>query len=238
MTAELLVLVPTRTRPQNVRPIIDAWWSTGAFEVAQLRFVIDKDDAEYPRYAKVLDEHQECVAHEVAEWQPLVPKLNQAARELAVRGDFSFIAFMGDDHLPRTHQWAHELIEQHLVSDHGKRRWFQWGRDGLQDNRLPTWWSVDRNWIMALGKMVPAPVEHLYCDNAMYALAKAADLDHYNEDILVEHMHPFAQKGLVDSQYRRVNAESQYHRDGLAFETWMRDGLARDVSLLRETAGG
>ncbi len=238
MNDKLMVIVPTRSRPQNIGRIVSAWWATGAFEVAQLRFVIDRDDAEFPRYIEVLGHLSECVYQIAREWQPLVPKLNETAAELAVRGDYGAFAFMGDDHLPRTPRWAHMLIENHLITQHGKKRLFQYGRDGYQDEKLPTWWSVDRDWIMALGKMVPAPVEHLYCDNAMIELARAAGVCHYNPDILVEHMHPVAKKGQVDPQYARVNSGTQYRRDGLAFETWMKTGLSQAVTLIRDVAGG
>lgn len=238
-----MVLVPTRSRPHNMRPIIDAWWETGAFEVAQLRFIVDKDDAVYDEYCAIGDNHAEVVLHEVDHWEQLVPKLNRAAVELAVRGDFQNIAFMGDDHLPRTKRWAHQLIDQHMVGGEGKG-WFQWGRDGLQDGRLPTWWSVDRRWVMALGKMVPGNMLHLYCDNAMKTLAQAAAVDHYNPDILIEHRHPIAKDGsgnpkaLSDPQYRRVNSSKQYQLDQRCFATWVQQGLARDVSLLQDALGG
>lgn len=227
----LIVLVPTRTRPYNVTRIVDAWWGTGAFEVAQLRFIIDEDDASYGAYRRLLDHLPEVTFHTAAEWQPLVPKLNGAALRVAEQGQFDNIAFMGDDHVPRTERWAHLLVERHKPDI-----WFQWGRDGIQDDKLSTWWSVKAEWVRTLGKMVPGDVEHLYCDNAVMALGNEAGLSRYNHDILIEHMHPLAGKAMKDAQYLRVNSEMQYHRDSSAFSAWRRSGLASDATLLRDAA--
>lgn len=235
---DLAVIVPTRSRPQNVEPIVKAWWMTGAFEVAQLRFVVDQDDARFSEYMSVLGRWGEVTATILPEWKQLVPKLNEVALAAAVRGDHEFIAFMGDDHLPRSERWAHRIVENHLISQQGRSAWMVYGRDGYKDEALPTWWSVKRDWVMALGRMVPGKLEHLYCDNAMLELGRTAGLVRYDDQILIEHMHPAALKSDIDRQYARVNAPGQYARDGRAFEHWLHQDLAGDVSLLRDAAGG
>lgn len=236
--SKLMVLVPTRSRPHNLRSIIDAWWSTGAFEVAQLRFIVDADDAVLDQYRGILDQTPEAVMDLQPRWQQLVPKLNEASVRLAEEGDYDFFAFMGDDHLPRTRLWAHRLIERHLTTHVTGQNWFQYGRDGFQDRNLPTWWSVDRRWIKTLGLMVPGKMEHLYCDNAVKSLAVSAGVEHYNPDIFIEHMHPVAGKASGDSQYMRVNSSAQYDRDQMAFAHWLEHEQDRDAKLLEDAARG
>lgn len=229
----LAVVVPTRSRPHNIQPIVEAWWKTGAFDAADLWFEYDYDDVEYGKYAQILGTMAEVKAISMPEWQPLVPKLNSAAYSLARYHEYPLVAFMGDDHIPRTQRWAHMLIENHMTSD--KLIWY--GQDGYQNEKLPTWWSMDARVILALKRMVPAAVQHLFCDNAVLELGKAADSIGYDERILIEHMHPLLGKAKGDAQYERVNRRQQYARDGEAFRAWVRDGLERDATLVRNVGG-
>lgn len=229
----LAVLVPTRSRPQNIDPIVEAWWKTGAFDVADLWFVYDYDDPTCLTYQSKLSRMAEVRAVQVPQWRPLVTKLNDAAVSMVQNHEYPLVAFMGDDHIPRTQRWAHMLVENHMTS--GKLIWY--GADGFQDKKLPTWWSMDARVIQTLGRMVPAEVQHLYCDNAILALGEASDSIGYDERILIEHMHPVAGKGDMDAQYERVNRHQQYQRDGEAFRRYLATGLARDATLVRNVGG-
>lgn len=229
MAIELAVIVPTRSRPQNIGPIVDAWWETGAFGFADLWFVVDADDMSVDRYAAIVNGHVEANIEVLPEWMPLVPKLNLFATLLAKDGEYRNLAFMGDDHIPRTPGWAGRLIGDH----HRNPGWIWYGRDGFQDQNKPTWWSMDAENVRRLGRMVPAPVQHLYCDDAIKVLGDRAGCLGYDETIMVEHMHPFAGKARADDQYLRVNRAQQYERDGELFRSWVKDGLERDAKLLR-----
>lgn len=244
----LTVIVPTRSRPQNAKPIIDAWHATGAFGVADLCFGLDLDDQHIGAYRETIQREPCAWATLFPEWMPLVPKMNDMAadavglehiglsgRSIGGRAQGVAVAFMGDDHIPRTPRWAHALVEQHMLSAHPL---IVYGRDGLQDRKLPTWWSMDSRIVQALGGMVTSKVQHLFCDNTVKELGKAAECLVYDDRILIEHMHPFAGKGEMDQQYERVNRNEQYHRDGLAFRAWVARGLAGDASLVRSISGG
>lgn len=226
---DLAVIVPTRSRPNNIDPIIKAWWETGAFGAADLWFVVDSDDMQIDAYSRVIHGHPEPRQLVMPEWMPLVPKLNFVATEFANQREYRYLAFMGDDHLPRTRNWA-----SNLIVDHGRNpNWIWYGRDGFQDQNKPTWWSMDARIVRRLGRMVPAPVQHLYCDDAVKALGMKAGCLGYDETLMVEHMHPLVGKAKMDDQYARVNRAQQYQRDGELFHSWVQDGLERDAKLLR-----
>jgi hypothetical protein len=240
---ELAVIVPTRSRPQNVAPILEAWTRTGAWGAADLWWILDADDMCLVDYQRELQATPGRVTmHIVPSWLPLVPKLNGSAAGLRGEFGYRYLAFMGDDHLPRTEMWAQKLIANHAgmprrLRDTPEPTFVQgagivYGRDGLQDERLPTWWSMDGRIIDRLGRMVPAMVQHLYCDNAVKALGEKADILGYDPTILIEHMHPVAGKATMDAQYERVNRLQQYERDRVAFESWVVSGLDQDATLL------
>jgi hypothetical protein len=214
MHDRLAVIVPTRSRPHQIEPIAQAWGRTGAWGVADLIFVIDQDDPRVNDYLHEMANYVQVQRVVAREWEPLVPKLNRWALQAA--SDYAGVAFMGDDHIPRTTMWAHYLIKEAMV----RRPSIAYGRDGHHDRDLPTWWSMSSDIVLALEGMVPAPVEHLFCDNAVKLLGGQTRSLIYLDEVLIEHMHPAAGKGEPDAQYKRFNRREQYDRDQGAFRDW------------------
>lgn len=231
--SDLLVIVPSRGRPESVARVARAWVDTGAHEAASLVFAIDADD---PRYGGYFD--QELPGADVSTqvsfvwaqtWKPMVHKLNEGALAAATDGGWAGIAFMGDDHLPRTKHWPAMLLAALDQLGSG----IVYGRDGIQNRNLPTWWAMTPDIIRALGRMVPADVEHLYCDNAIKDLGEQAGCLRYLPDVLIEHMHPVVGKAPMDAGYARVNAGAQYQRDRAAYERWKTAQLPMDAGIVR-----
>lgn len=237
MTSDLIVIVPTRSRPQNVGPVVDAWLETGAFrDGAELHFVIDADDPEYTAYTAVLNEIRDmaslsdrALTWAVRDtWQPLVPKLNAAAIELLLWSPYA-LGFAGDDHRPRTKGWARRYVDTLRQGGAG----IVHGNDGYQGGNLPTEWAMRAAIVRGLGRMIPAPVEHLYCDNSIRDLGNITGSLRYLDDVVIEHMHPVAGKAPTDEQYERVNGRSQYQADRRAYREWRNGGgLEADAAVL------
>lgn len=230
---EMLIIVPTRSRPESLAKVVQAWDETHAFEVAELLFVIDRDDPRIEDYRRAYAAlpSVEPAMHEVPEWLPLVPKLNAAA--LAAVDSYGIIGFAGDDHRPRTGHWADAYLDALDELGTGVVSC----PDGYRPDDLPTQWAMTSDLVRTLGGMVPAPVAHLFCDDAIRELAKAADCYRYLPDVLIEHMHPVAGKADRDEQYDRVNGREQYRGDRLAYREWRTHELAQDVRRVRLLKG-
>lgn len=217
----LLVIIPTRGRPEAVDKVMNAWQDTGAFQVAEPLWLWDADD---PRAGGYMDRliHWAPMLRErrISAWMPMVHKLDLLAAEYARDGNHRHIGFAGDDHLPRTHGWAQDMA---WALD-----WMGTGivypDDGYQHERLASSWAMTADIVRALGRMVPAPVEHLYCDNSIMDLGQAIGRLQYLPDVLVEHMHPVAGKVETDEQYERVNGREQYAKDRPAYKAWRNRG--------------
>lgn len=231
--SDLTILVPTRGRPQSVGRLVDAFVETGAFnDRVRLVFGYDLDDQYAESYADEIGRHAgELVLSQVFDTRlPMVPKLNIMAAAHAPRCEF--IGFMGDDHRPRTVDWHNKFVGTLCLAP--GRTGIVYGRDGLQDRSLSTYWVMSSNLVGALGqRMVPADVEHLYCDNAIKALGLAVKCIWYRDDVLVEHMHFLNGKSPMDPQYALVNSAQQYDRDGMAFEEWERNKLSAQAETVR-----
>lgn len=227
--SRLGIIVPTRTRPQNIVRVLEAWSETRAHENADLIVVIDTDDTEYHEYTKVLT-GQPAVVMRIPKWTPMVPKLNAAAAVLATQGKYAALGFAGDDHLPRTPGWSTIYLDALAELGTG----IVHGNDGYQRENLPTEWAMTVDIILALGRMVPAPVDHLYCDNSIQDLGRGADCLRYLSDVNIEHVNPYAGKVAMDAQYKSVNSRAQYSRDGTIYERWKRQQLQLDIKSVRK----
>lgn len=227
----MLIIVPTRSRPENVEKVVRAWEETDAFRHADLVFGVDIDDPKFRAYEAILDHARSGVKRcSIPHWQPLVPKLNDLAMSYLKHypGEYFAIGFAGDDHLPRTPDWGARYLEKLIEMGTGVVSC----PDGYRPDKLPTQWAMTADIVCALGRMVPAPVEHLYCDNAVQDLAEAAGCYAYLDDVLIEHMHPLAGKTKFDDQYRHVNRPDQFRQDSETYEEWrdaaLLDGRGRD----------
>lgn len=231
---DLAIIVPTRGRPENIRKVISAWDFTNAWDHAHLVLAVDGDDPEYPAYAALYDEHVHpdtneplFSVHVQDRWVPMVHKLNDTAQDLA-RAYFA-VGFAGDDHLPQTIGWA----ERYLTVLREMGTGMVYGDDGYQGRKLSTEWAVTSDAVRALGRMVPAPVEHMYCDNSMMDVFNGAGALRHLPEVRIEHRHPVAGKAETDDQYKRVNHRDQYAKDGKAYQRWRSSGMATDISAVR-----
>lgn len=234
--ADLLVIVPSRGRPQSVARVVRAWLNTAAYEHADLVFAVDADDPQHDAYWQHLpDGDGRTLVRFVSlpQWRPMVPKLNEVALAAAQMtpdgGSYFALGFAGDDHLPRTSGWAWAYLNALREMGTG----IVYGDDGFQSARLPTQWAMTADIVRTLGAMVPAQVEHLYCDNAVKDLGVTAGCLRYLPHVLVEHMHPLAGKADPDDGYRRVNARDQYAKDAAAYQHWLEHRMPGDVETVR-----
>lgn len=244
---ELAVLIPTRGRPENVRKVISAWDFTNAWDAADLVLIADADDPEIQGYRDVVaeTEHPETGESlvrliEMGTWMPMVHKLNEVARDMAegwpgLDGPYFALGFAGDDHLPQTIGWA----ARYLTVLHELGSGMVYGDDGYQGANLSTEWAVTADVVRELGRMVPADVEHMYCDNSIKDLFEVAGALRHLPEVRIEHMHPIVGKAETDAQYQRVNHRDQFHKDRLAYEGWRHGDVFRtDVAAVRHLRRG
>jgi hypothetical protein len=236
---DLAVLVPTRGRPGNIRKVISAWDFTNAWDHADLILIVDADDPEIDGYHALQEETRHPDTDEplihltwMDHWMPMVHKLNQTAVRAAEH--YQALGFAGDDHLPQTIGWAQRYLT--VLGELGSG--MVYGDDGYQGKKLSTEWAVTADVVRALGRMVPADVEHMYCDNSIMEMFAAAGALRHLPEVRIEHMHPIVGKAQTDAQYQRVNHRDQFAKDRAAYQSWRTRGMAQDVSTIRDLRKG
>lgn len=233
----LAVLIPTRGRPGNLAKVVAAWDFTQAWEHADMTAIVDRDDPEFQGYLDLFESTKNPDGDArfslllMDEWMPMVHKLNKTASYVALTGKYFALGFAGDDHVPQTINWARRYLT--VLEELGTGMVF--GDDGYQGANLSTEWAVTSDAVLALGRMVPADVEHMYCDNSIMTLFHNAGALRHLPEVRIEHMHPIVGKAANDEQYKKVNSRIQFKRDGLAYAAWLNasTGMATDVDTIQ-----
>lgn len=214
MTSPLLVIVPTRGRPQNAARLAAAFAETDSLN-ADLVFVADHDDPELIAYHTAAPR---LLVYRGETGNGLVPALNWAAGLYA--DIYDHLGFMGDDHLPRTAGWDAHVLG---ALDTSRPR-VVYGNDLLQGEALPTAAFLPSRMVRALGFMAPPVLRHLYVDNFWLDLGKALGGLRYLPDVVIEHIHPAAGKTPMDERYAVVNAAGADLSDRRAWHEYRYDG--------------
>lgn len=222
---DLVVVVPTRGRPENAARLEAAFRDTTVLGAAAV-FVADPDDPKLEEYRALLDDGAltRLLVMDQAGGGGLCFPLNFTARRYAAA--FDYVGFMGDDHLPRTRGWDEQMITE---LDSLEPR-IAYGNDLLQGAALPTAVFMQSRMIRAMGIMAPQVMRHLYLDNFWKHLGEAVGGLRYRDDVVIEHLHPVAGKAQWDDRYAAVNDSSVDQADRLAWEAF-RDGVKFEALL-------
>jgi hypothetical protein len=182
---DMLVIIPSRNRPKNVAEITKCLVEQSVD--IDICFGLDNDDASVYDYLPgiIYERNQRLMMNGT---------LNLIANKYV--DNYKFLCFMGDDHRPRVFGWD-KILSDPLIKKPG----FSYGNDLIQKEFLPTAVVVSSNIIKSLGYMAPPVLKHIYLDTFWLDLGNAIDSINYFEDVIIEHMHPYLKKSLVDTTY-------------------------------------
>lgn len=226
--SDMTVLVPTRGRPQTIRPMVEAWWTTQT--QARLVFAVDDDDPELPAYLaeyRHLIEGRDPFKMHVGPRLRLAGTLNELTALHAPHA--AAIGFLGDDHRPRTVGWDTRFAEC-LSGGAG----VVYGNDLLVGDRFPTAVMMTSDIPLALGYFCPPGFVHLCLDLVWKDWGHGMGRITYLDDVIIEHLHPANGKAVFDERYAEVNSAEQVHADSTAYYDYRDNGgLAADIEKLR-----
>ena len=218
----MVVIVPTRSRPHNMGPMIESIEATKALDT---RFVlsIDHDDPDIDGYQRF--SWPEWATLEVTHPRMrLGEALNYHAQRLCA--DYDIIGFLGDDNRPITVGWDWR------ITDEMRPLGIVYCNDLIQRWKLPTAVFMDATIVRTVGYFSAPGVIHLYIDDAWKALGVALGTLRYLGDCVIEHRHPLVGKAESDAIYESVNSPERWSTDGPAFDKWRAEQLPVDSAKL------
>jgi hypothetical protein len=238
--SDLIVLVPTRGRPDNLWQLWLAFTETCAASTL-LVACVDDDDPELDAYRKVHAAacEQAPAGDGDARFLLLIgPRLRLGGTLNRYAPYWATLApnvgFMGDDHRPRTVGWDRQYIDALAQLGTG----IVYGNDLIQGEALPTQAAMTSDIILATGHMLPPGLVHLWVDNAWLELGRALGAIAYLPDVIVEHCHPIASKAAWDAGYAECNTDELMDADRAVFEAWRANDLDRWVQQIKEYQRG
>jgi hypothetical protein len=215
---DLLVVVPSRGRPQNIQRLREAMDVTCQGYTTLLVGLDEDDEESYPRLGNVQYAVRAGLRGFTA-W----------ANELAVPavGEYRYIGALGDDCVPETPGWDVRIMEAL------NRQPFAYANDlyplrphGSQVTHVFTRSEVVR----ALGYIGVPALTHMYVDDAWGAWGAACGIE-YLPGVIIEHLHHSSGKAPADETYRR--AEETSAQCQAAFAEYCRGELDEDVRKIK-----
>ncbi len=228
---DLLVIVPSRGRPQNIARLLDAVHATARLRTL-LHVAVDDDDEALPQYQAVM-----AKAGKPGDALEAGPRkgLTEWTNEVAVRraGEFRFLASFGDDHRPRTPGWDRALVQ--AIREMGGTG-FSYPWDGVRED-IPEAVVMSSDIVRALGWMALPECQHYFIDNTWADLGRYAGCIRYLRAVAVDHLSPATGKVPGDATY--AAASEKITADQEAYAAWragrMRDDVAAILKLREKT---
>lgn len=231
---DLLVITPSRGRPQRLQEMLDACLALSA---ADTDIAVGCDDDDLDGYRELAGRYSDGRVRwfggprtGFAGWtNRLASRYTQADPD----GDghlprYRAFASLGDDHIPRTQGWDKLLLE---AIDRMGGSGIAYGNDLFMGPNLPTAAVMSADIVAVLGWMCEPSLHHMYVDNVWADIGRAAGCLAYLPDVAIEHVHFRAGKTPVDPVYTK--AESWTDTDKAAYLEWRQRRMGRDVRRVR-----
>lgn len=233
--ADLVIITPTRGRPERLARLCDAVRRTSVLSTV-IAAGVDIGDPAQSAYAEV-DRRFDNLTIFQGPRRSLSSWTNEIADKLlhVLPEPPRYLASLGDDHVPETLAWDQRCVVA-IEALGGELGGWAWGPDGFRRDRLPTWWVMSSTIARRLSYVMLPTCQHMYVDNATLVLADATQRGVYLPDVVVRHEHYLAGRASLDQTYAETNHTEQYKRDAAAFTRWRNMGGLRDdvAKLIRE----
>jgi len=220
---DLVVLVPSRGRPQNVVRLRVACAATCQLHTV-LHFGFDNDD---PTLKESILATGDVHPYTTSDRMHLAPWTNHLA---SFHMDAPYLCSLGDDMLPVTPGWDRMLVE----AAHVGMSYPELGRrveHGRQPG-VPEAIVIDTRIVAALGWMCYPELDHWYVDNVWRDLGTGADCLTHVPQAVVLHKHPNVPGGdKPDATY--AAAARSYEHDLTVYQRWRLRRMREDISAVR-----
>jgi hypothetical protein len=215
---DLVVVVPSRGRPQNVRRLREAMDATCRGDTTLVVGLDSDDEGGYERLAGVEYEVRSGL-------RGFTPWVNELAVPRA--GTYRFTGALGDDCVPQTPGW-----DARIMAALGREP-FAYANDlyPLRPQGSQVTHAFMRSEVVqALGYLGVPSLTHMFVDDAWGAWGAACGIE-YLGDVIIEHLHHSSGKAPLDETYLR--AEQSWPQCQAAYSAYCRGQLAQDIGAIK-----
>lgn len=207
-------LCPTRHRPEGLKRLIfSALNNSTNSQNVKFGFYIDDDDQESANFLANLGEDRKHV------WYIQGPRLHMLseASNILARATEGILFFCGDDVEVETKGWDY-LVED--TFDHSEDKiLLLYGDDGIQGAKLATHFFIHKEWVHALGHVIPPIFTGDWVDNWVTEVSTRIGRKIYLPELKLTHHHCTVGKSNMDLTYYEKFAKDAAHNPRAVFES-------------------
>lgn len=207
----LLVICPTRERPEKFREFLKSFKDTA--KDADLCLVIDHDD---PKFNEYCPSSEFIVNYKHKNTTQIFNSVFEAFP------DYDFYSCSNDDFVYRTKGWDRALCRKGKIC---------YGNDLLAGKDMPTTSVIDGDIVRALGWLQMPKLQFTQGDAVWKALGHRLNILKHYPKVVIEHRH-WSISGEPDETSKRTNNTRTVREDAKAFREWLHKDMETDVSKL------
>jgi hypothetical protein len=228
--ARMLIMVPSRERPQNVARFAQA--AADTVTDSDVIFLLDDSDPLLNDSTAAAAPWRYTVS---AGWPATVAKLNEVAMEHADL--YPVLMFTGDDTIPRNSGWDRMLAD--AIDNLGGTGYafpdaYPDGNTGSGCRERPEHVAISSDIVKTLGWFACPAVNHFTCDCVWADIGTAAGCLTFVPEAVVEHMH-WSRNGRKDHVVQRAISNAAADYEGYA--AWRAGQMDDDVAAVRKLRG-
>lgn len=217
---DLLVIVPSRGRPQNIARLLDSVHGTAKMKT-HVHVGVDDDDPELERYRYVIEK-----AAKPGDELTAGPRkgLTGWTNEIAMTAakEYPYLASFGDDMIPRTPGWDKALIKGiERMGNTGIT--YPW--DSTRED-IPEACVISSDIVRELGWFAHPDLNHWFIDNVWADLGRGTGRIRHLRAVAVEHQWKADQTSKDSGQKLTADRDAYY--------SWRKTGMADDIAVLRK----
>ena len=235
---KLLVLCPSRGRPDRIMDMLKSYEATIDFDHTRLKILLDRDDKYNSAYKKNLPSWASVAVFDRQYDSTFTTEIIN--REFMVNYDFEFYSVINDDIEFLTYGWDKGFCNKGKISTGIDDTMMEMYKNRQQDINMkgfPIISGIDGDIVRALGWLQFPRLKHSGGDNVWYWIGKRLGIAHVDEDIHWNHNTAYLGKGEADETYKRTNMnESQMMDDMYVYNDWLKYKIHKDLEKIKHNA--
>ena len=195
---DILILLPSKGRPGNVKRFYKSWEGSKNSDVL---LILDDDEVEYSDISEFITERVKN--------KRMVEKINYGAKKYV--DNYSVIGFVGDDVVIETKNWEKKILDR--LKKYGTYS-IVFPNDGYKKNNLPSHIFMTKALYKKLGWFAYPKMTHLYIDAIWRHIGNYINIKKLDggyglvNDVVMRHLHWSLDKS-VKKDYTYINAYKQ-----------------------------
>jgi len=231
----LLIICPSRGRPERILETIQSIEDTCNFEHTDFMVLLDNDDVCVPDYYKNLPEWVKIKVYDRSHDCTLTTEIiNRAFNE---NREYNFYSVTNDDIIYLTKGWDESLCQELKISSgQDDTMVAKYGKDrigNINPGEFPITSVIDGDIVREIGWLQYPKLKHSCGDNIWYWIGKRAECLCFNGNFHTEHRSAYFGLGEADETFEKCNAY-RLKEDYYTFKEWLKYRCGNEVCKILE----